>query len=94
MNFSNSITASGLPWQLRHADTRAQLAMAQQHEVSELLAGILVGRKVAVEDVPQHLNPTLRDYMPDPFALIDMDKAVARLMRAIDDHEASRFDNT
>lgn len=73
---------------MRHADTRAQLAMAQQHEVSELLAGILVGRKVAVEDVPQHLNPTLRDYMPDPFALIDMDKAVARLMRAIDDHES------
>ncbi|MBX9726021.1 MAG: single-stranded-DNA-specific exonuclease RecJ, partial [Rickettsiales bacterium] len=87
MNLSNSTTASGLSWRLRHEDARAQLAMAQQHEVSELLAGILVGRKVAVEDVPQYVNPTLRDYLPDPFALIDMDKTVARLMRAIDAHE-------
>lgn len=88
MNLSNSTTASGLLWRLRHEDTRAQLAMAQQHEVSELLAGILVGRKVAVEDVPQYVNPTLRDYLPDPFALIDMDKTVARLMRAIEAKES------
>ena len=88
MDLTTSITASGLSWQLRHGDTRAQLAMAQQHEVSELLAGILVGRKVAVEDVPQYLNPTLRDYMPDPFGLRDMDKTVARLIRAIEAKES------
>ena len=88
MDLTTSITASGLSWQLRHGDSRAQLAMAQQHEVSELLAGILVGRKVAVEDVPQYLNPTLRDYMPDPFGLRDMDKTVARLIHAIEAKES------
>lgn len=76
-------TASGLPWQLRHEDGRATLAIAQQHGVSELLAGILTGRKVAVDDVPQFLNPTLRDYLPDPFHLLDMEKAVARIITAI-----------
>ncbi len=76
-------TASGLPWQLRHDDARMALAIAQQHGVSELLAGILVGRKVAVDDVPLFLNPTLRDYLPDPFHLLDMEKAVARIIAAI-----------
>lgn len=81
-------TASGLPWQLRHADARAALAIAQQHGVSELLAGILVGRGVAVDDVPLFLNPTLRDALPDPFHLLDMEKAVTRLIRAITQHES------
>ena len=76
-------TASGLPWRLRHEDARAALAIAQQHGVSELLAGILVGRHIAVDDVPHFLNPTLRDYLPDPFHLLDMDKAVARMLTAM-----------
>jgi single-stranded-DNA-specific exonuclease len=80
-------TASGLPWQLRHADTRLPLAMAQQHEVSELLASILAGRGVGLDEVPHFLNPTLRDYLPDPFSLRDMEKTVARLIRAIEGHE-------
>lgn len=87
MDFSSTLTASGLPWQLRHADTRLPLAMAQQHEVSELLAGIIAGRGVGLDEVPHFLNPTLRDYLPDPFALRDMDKTVARLIRAIEGHE-------
>lgn len=80
-------TASNLPWRLRRDDPRAALAMAQQHGVSELLANILVGRDVAVDDVPHFLNPTLRDYLPDPFHLRDMDKAVARIIRAVESGE-------
>ncbi|MES2984597.1 MAG: single-stranded-DNA-specific exonuclease RecJ [Pseudomonadota bacterium] len=78
-----SSTASGLPWQLRHDDGRVALAMAQQHGVSELMGNILAGRGVALAEVPQFLNPTLRDSLPDPFHLLDMDKAVTRLIRAI-----------
>ena len=87
MQHDFSQTASGLPWQLRHDDARTVLAIAQQHGVSELLAGILVGRNVAVDEVQQFLHPTLRDYLPDPFHLRDMDKAVARLIAAIEAHE-------
>jgi single-stranded-DNA-specific exonuclease len=83
MEITQSQTASGLPWRARHDDARAVLAMAQQQGVSELLAHILVGRKVAAEDVPKFLNPTLRDYLPDPFHLLDMEKAAARIMAAI-----------
>lgn len=80
-------TASALPWRLRYEDARQQLAIAQQHGVSELVAGILVGRKVAVDDVPQFLSPSLRDYLPDPFHLLDMGNAVARIIRAVEAKE-------
>ncbi len=83
MQHSFTQTASGLPWQLRHNDARTVLAIAQQHGVSELLAGILAGRNIALDQVQQFLNPTLRDYLPDPFHLRDMDKAVARMIAAI-----------
>lgn len=80
-------TASGLSWVPRAADERLTLAIAQQHGVSELVASILAGRGVAMEDVPKFLAPTLRDYLPDPFHLIDMDKAVARLLKAMEKKE-------
>jgi single-stranded-DNA-specific exonuclease len=84
MDFSSLPTASGLPWRVRGEDARTALAIAQQHGVSELLAGILVGRGVAIDDVPKFLSPSLRDYLPDPFHLIDMDNAVARVLRALE----------
>ena len=61
--------------------------MAQQHGLPELLANILVGRNIALDDAPHFLAPTLRDQLPDPFHLIDMDKAVARILQAIERKE-------
>jgi single-stranded-DNA-specific exonuclease len=82
MHIAGAHTASGLPWVAR-GDERTALAMAQQHGISELLAGILAGRHVALDHVPQFLNPTLRDLLPDPFHLKDMDKAAARIAKAL-----------
>ena len=47
------------------ATTRA-LAIAQRHNVPELLARILAGRGVEVDEVEAFLDPTVRRLMPDP----------------------------
>lgn len=44
---------------------------------------MLSNRGVALEDVPVFLNPTLRQLMPDPSHLKDMDKAVDRIVEAL-----------
>jgi single-stranded-DNA-specific exonuclease len=80
-------TASGLPWRDRLMDERAARAIAQQQELPELVARILAGRNIALDDVPEFLNPQLRTALPDPFHLKDMDKAVLRMMRAIEQKE-------
>jgi single-stranded-DNA-specific exonuclease len=75
----------GRPWRSRLASVgEAQaLAIAQVSGQSDLMARVLAGRGVALEDVERYLDPTLRDLMPDPFTMRDMEPAVQRLARAV-----------
>ncbi len=81
------IGASGLPWRARLADERMATAIAQAHDLPEIVARVLAGRGIALDTVAEFLNPTLRGLLPDPSHLLDMDKAVARLVRAIERRE-------
>lgn len=72
----------GARWVLRPPDPRTALAIAQQG-LPQAAANILSARGVGVEDAPQFLHPKLRDCLPDPFVLHDMDKAADRISRAI-----------
>src|SRR5262249_29705199 len=60
------------------------LAIAQRPDnVPELLARILAGRGVEVDEVTSFLDPTVRALMPDPHTLADMRAAAVRLADAI-----------
>lgn len=48
-----------------------------------LLHKILIGRGIAPADIEKYLNPSLREYMPDPFELVDCDVAVRVVVDAI-----------
>jgi single-stranded-DNA-specific exonuclease len=73
----------GRRWRQRAGDDRAGLALAQQLAVPEIIGRLLAARGVAVEQAERFLAPTLRDFLPDPSHLKDMDKAVARVAAAI-----------
>ncbi len=76
-------TASGRRWHLREADGREALAMAQQAEIEPLLARVLAARGVTCQNAQAYLNPTLRDSLPDPNVLKDMEAATSRITGAI-----------
>jgi single-stranded-DNA-specific exonuclease len=57
--------------------------MVQRYGMPELLARILAGRGVAVEEVEAFLDPSLKRLMPDPERLADMAAAAARLADAV-----------
>src|SRR5438105_1345152 len=59
------------------------LAIAQRHDVPELLARILAGRVVEAEEAVRYLDPTVRELMPDPNMLAGMAAAAARLADAV-----------
>ncbi|HEV2188054.1 MAG TPA: single-stranded-DNA-specific exonuclease RecJ [Stellaceae bacterium] len=81
-------SASGRRWRLRHAvDDGAAAAIATQLAVPEILARLLSQRGVGIEEAAQFLSPRLRDQLPDPAHLKDMDRAVERLVRAIRERE-------
>ena len=78
-------SARELRWvpRLGPAGENRALAMAQNHGLSELIARVLAGRDVPVDDAPAFLDPTLRSLMPDPCSLTDCEAAVARLLDAV-----------
>lgn len=66
---------------------RMGLAIAQRAGLPEIVGRVLAARGVAPEEARAHLEPTLRDLMPDPSRMADMDKAAGRLARAVTDRE-------
>ena len=78
---------TGRRWAERLGDERIALAMAQRHGLPDAICRLLAAREVDLEGVPDFLEPTLRKFLPDPSHLKDMDVAVARLVRAVQQGE-------
>jgi single-stranded-DNA-specific exonuclease len=79
-------SATGRAWRDR-LDVRGSaraLAIAQRHDLPELLARILAGRNVGVDAVEEFLDPTIKRSMPDPNVLTAMPEAAARIADAIE----------
>ena len=49
----------------------------------DLTDQLLLARGVEEADLARHRSPTIRDFLPDPSAFRDMDKAAARLADAV-----------
>ena len=81
LGISRSIT--GRSWRARSFLSRDAQAIAERNDLPELLGRVLAARAVALDDVETYLNPTLRRLMPQPGALVDMEKGADRLARAI-----------
>ncbi len=58
-------------------------AMAQVTHLPQALCVTLVRRGVQPEDVARYMAPALRDLLPDPLVLKDMDKATKRFLAAL-----------
>jgi single-stranded-DNA-specific exonuclease len=78
-------SATGLAWEHR-LDRRQEnvaLAIAQRHGITDLVARVLAARGVSEDAAPGFLEPTIRDLLPDPQSVTDLDKGAARLAAAI-----------
>lgn len=77
-------SASGRRWRERTADERTLRAIAQKLDLPEIVARLLAARGLDAESAPAFLDPRLRDALPDPAHLKDMEKAAARLADAVE----------
>jgi single-stranded-DNA-specific exonuclease len=78
-------SATGRAWRDRLDERGASraLAIAQRHEIPELLARILAGRNVEADAVDAFLDPTIKRSMPDPNVLTAMPEATTRIADAV-----------
>nr|WP_294168950.1 single-stranded-DNA-specific exonuclease RecJ [uncultured Sphingomonas sp.] len=70
-------SVSGQPWRWRRPQDGDLTGDA-------LLDELLLARGVAREDLARHRAPTIRDFLPDPSAFRDMDKAACRVADAVE----------
>lgn len=76
-------TATGRAWRLRDVDARAALAIAQEHDLDFAVARVLAARGVTAAGAEAYLNPSLREALPDPYVLTDMQRATTRIAAAV-----------
>jgi len=78
-------SATGVAWTHRLSERQdmAALAIAQGHGLPDIVARVLAGRGVSALEAPRFLDPTIRDLLPDPASLTDMEKAADRIAEAV-----------
>ena len=81
LGVENSV--KGRRWESRLENDRMAQAVAQALGLPDVVGRVLAARGVTVEGAAAHLNPALRDLLPDPSSFRDMDTACDRLARAV-----------
>ncbi len=81
----------GRRWRLRRGDGGSGgQTIAERLGLPEIVGRLLAQRGVDLDHAPLFLAPRLRDQLPDPSHLRDMDAAAARLVRAVRDRRNDR----
>ena len=79
---------SGKIWNFSEIDENRLSEIKDNSDINDLVAKILLNRGFKNSDeVNAFLNAKLKNTIPDPSLLIDMDKAVDRTVKAIKDHQ-------
>ncbi|CEG20862.1 single-stranded-DNA-specific exonuclease RecJ [Anaplasma phagocytophilum] len=78
---------SGAVWKVHNATYRDVLTIKQKFGLSEIVAHVLAIKRIPLDDIRDFLFPTLKLLLPDPFHLLDMGKAVDRILKAIYEKE-------
>lgn len=74
-------------WQICETDKEKVNELKSKYNISELLATILVNKNITTQkEINEFLNPTRNDFF-DPFLMNDMDIAIKRIKKAIENQE-------
>lgn len=74
-------------WKRKLYDENLVSQIKQSFNVDDLTAQMVSSRVDSADQVGKFLDPKIKDHLPDPFHLLDMDKAVSRVVAAINNKE-------
>jgi len=76
-------SVSGRRWRLRAGDARVGEGISERLGLPEIVGRLLAQRGIDLDGAPGFLAPRLRNQLPDPSHLRDMEIAVVRLVEAV-----------
>jgi single-stranded-DNA-specific exonuclease len=84
---NSSLSVKNFKWSQKILNERRALAIATQFSLAEIIARLLSLREIEMDKLENYLKPTIKNFLPNPFHLLDMEKGVARIIKAIKSHE-------
>ncbi len=76
-------SALGQAWMMRGGVPRIAEAIAEKLGVPMVVGQLIAGRGIGLDEAPEFFAPSLKESLPDPSTILDMDKAVTRLAAAL-----------
>ena len=76
-------SVSGKKWLFKKFDSSDATNFVENYSLSEITAKLLSIRKKNIRDVELFLNPKIKNFLPNPFILKSMNKAVERTFKSI-----------
>ncbi len=73
-------------WQIYETDEKQIEKISKKYNINKLIATILINRKIKEEEIEVFLNPTRKNFH-NPYLMPDMEKAVNRIIQAIEKNE-------
>ena len=83
----NSVSVTGKNWFLKKFDQEQIVYLKDNFSLDEITAKLLVLRNIKREDVNSFLNPSIKNFLPNPDSLLDMKKSTLRTLTAIQNNE-------
>lgn len=83
MQTLDRISVTGKKWRIADHNERVVSALIQKFDVPEIVARILSIRGIEFDDVENFLKPTIKNSMPDPYEMLDMEIAAKRIVTAV-----------
>jgi len=74
-------------WELRPYVPRMAEAIADRLGVPAVVGQLIAARGIELDDAEAFYSPSLKESLPDPSTILDMDKAVSRIARALQQGE-------
>ena len=83
----NSVSITGKNWILKKFDQEKIIYLKDNFSLDEITAKLLVLRNIKNEDINSFLNPSIKNFLPNPDILLDMKKSSLRTLEAIKNEE-------
>ncbi len=83
----NSVSLRNKSWVFKEFDNKDVLFIKENFFLDEITSKLLSIRKIKKEDILGFLNPTIKNYLPNPNILNDMQKSAFRSFQSIKNRE-------
>ncbi len=78
-----SVSISGKNWVLKKYNQEDIRFIKENFSLDEITSKLLSIRKIKKEDINSFLNPSIKNFLPNPNILLDMEKSTTRTIEAI-----------